>query len=373
VTNTSPGLSYPADMELWGIDEPLRVVGADGKRTGAADPRYPDDLGSEGLRRLLTDMVVTRRLDVELVRLQRQGQLALFSPCLGQEAAQVGVAAAMMPEDWLFPQYRELGMFVARGIDPVGIAMMWRGAYHGGRGLIEKKTMPMCIVVGAQVPHAAGYAMGVKLDGATEVVVAVMGDGALSEGDVHEAFNMATVFDLPCLFVVQNNQWAISVPPQTQTHSTTLAQKAVAYGMPGVRCDGNDVLATYSVTAESLRRIREGGGPMLVELVTYRRGPHTTSDDPTRYRDQAELEHWAALDPVDRYRRHLEGEGLWGEPEEEAVGKVAEEAAARLRAEVYDAPDPPVTELFDLVFSKPTKELEHQRAQLESSLTWNEP
>lgn len=373
MTDASRGFSCPGDLALWGVDEPLRVVGPDGTRTGATDPRYPDELGPEGLRRLLVEMAVTRRLDTELVRLQRQGQLALFASCLGQEAAQVGVAAAMAPEDWLFPQYRELGMFVTRGVDPVGIAMMWRGAYHGGRGMIEKRTMPMCIVVGAHAPHATGYAMGLQLDGATDAVVAVLGDGALSEGDAHEAFNIASVFRLPCLFVVENNQWAISVRPETQTHSATLAQKAVAYGMPGVRCDGNDVLATYSVTAEALRRIREGGGPMLVELVTYRRGAHTTSDDPTRYQDEAELEHWVALDPLDRYRRHLEREGLWGEPQEEAASKAAEEAAARLRAEVYDAPDPPATELFDLVFSKPTPELERQRAQLESSLAWDQP
>jgi pyruvate dehydrogenase E1 component alpha subunit len=360
-------------MELWGIDAPLSVLDPEGRRTGATSPRYPDDLAADERRRLLTHMVVTRRLDAELVRLQRQGQLALYASCLGQEGAQVGVAAALATGDWLFPQYRELGLFVARGIDPVGIAMMWRGAYHGGRGLIDKKTMPMCIVVGAHAPHAAGYAMGVKLDGAPEVVVAVMGDGALSEGDVHEACNMATVFDLPCLFVVQNNHWAISVRSEVQTHSATLAQKAVAYGMPGVRCDGNDVLATYSVTADALRRIRDGGGPMLLELVTYRRGAHTTSDDPTRYRDEAELEHWSALDPIDRYRRHLEREGLWGTPEQEAADGAAEEAAARLRAEVYDAPDPPVTELFDLVFSKPTSELERQRAELESSLGWDQP
>jgi 2-oxoisovalerate dehydrogenase E1 component alpha subunit len=372
VTHASRGPSYPEDLELWGIDEPLQVLDPGGSRIEASSASYPDDLDAVGLRHLLTHMVVTRRLDAELVRLQRQGQLALYASCLGQEAAQVGIAAAMTQGDWLFPQYRELGMFVARGIDPVGIAMMWRGAYHGGRGLMDRKTLPMCIVVGAHAPHATGFAMGVKLDGATEVVVAVMGDGALSEGDVHEAFNMATVFDLPCLFVVENNQWAISVRPQVQTHSATLAQKAVAYGMPGVRCDGNDVLATYSVMSDALRRVREGGGPMLIELVTYRRGAHTTSDDPTRYREEAELEYWAARDPIERYRRHLEHEGLWGTSEQKAADTAAEEAAARLRAEVYDAPDPPVTELFDLVFSKPTAELERQRAQLESALTWDQ-
>ncbi len=355
-----------------GLDDPLRILSPGGERTGALDPPYPA-LDPEAHRRLLNDMIVTRRVDTELVNLQRQGQLALYASCLGQEAAQVGVATAMGAHDWLFPEYRELGMFVARGVDPVGIAMMWRGAYHGGRGLLERHSSPICIVVGANALHATGYALGVKLDAADEVVVASMGDGALSEGDVHEAFNMASVFEVPCLFVVENNQWAISVPIRAQTKSATLAQKAIAYGMPGVRCDGNDVLATYSVTADALRQIRAGGGPVLLELVTYRRGAHTTSDEPKRYRDDEELEHWAAMDPIERYRRHLSAEGIWGPEEERRSASAADEAAAHVRAEVYDAADPPATGLFDLVFAKPTNELERQRAQLERELSGGRP
>lgn len=351
--------------ELRGLDRPLQVISPDGERTGTPYPPYPEGLAPEQHRRMLTDMSVARRVDTELVNLQRQGQLALYASCMGQEGAQVGVATAMHPEDWLFPQYRELAMFIARGVDPVGIAMMWRGAYHGGRGLLEKHCAPMCIVVGANTLHAAGYALGVKLDGGEEVAVSSTGDGGTSEGDVHEALNMAAVFGAPCLFVVQNNQWAISVPLTTQTKSPTIAQKAAGYGMPGIRVDGNDVLATYAATRDALHRIRTGGGPVLLELVTYRRGAHTTSDDPTRYREAAEVERWAALDPIERYRRHLTREGLWGAEEDERASAAAEEAAARVRSEVYDASDPPATALFDLVFAKPTKELERQRAQLE--------
>ena len=364
-----PGDTIPAIADLRGIDQPLRVLSLDGERTGAADPPYPTALGPEQHRGMLTDMIVTRRVDTELVNLQRQGQLALYASCLGQEAAQVGVATAMGVQDWLFPEYRELGLFVARGVDPVGIAMMWRGAYHGGRGLLEKHTSPMCIVVGANALHATGFALGVKLDGGDEVVAASMGDGALSEGDVHEAFNFAAVFHVPCLFVVQNNQWAISVPLRAQTKSATLAQKAVAYGMPGVRCDGNDVLATYAVASDAIRRIRAGGGPLLLELVTYRRGAHTTSDEPKRYRDDSELEQWVAMDPIDRYRRHLSAEGIWGPEEEEKAAASGDEVATRVRAEVYDSRDPSAAGLFDLVFAKPTKELERQRAQLERELS----
>lgn len=362
------GAGTGSNAALRGVDQPLRVLSPDGSPTGASDPPYPALLGPEQHRQMLTDMILTRRVDAELVDLQRQGQLALYASCLGQEAAQVGVAAAMRAQDWLFPQYRELGMLVARGVDPVGVAMMWRGAYHGGRGLLERHTSPICIVVGANALHAAGFALGVRLDAADEVVVVPIGDGALSEGDVHEALNMAAVYEVPCLFVVQNNQWAISVPGRVQTKSATLAHKAVAYGMPGIRCDGNDVLATYSVASDALRWIRAGGGPVLLELLTYRRGAHTTADDPTRYRGDAELERWAALDPIDRHRRHLVAEGIWGEEEERRAASVADEAAAHVRAEVCDAADPSATGLFDLVFTRPTKELERQRAQLEREL-----
>ena len=222
---------------------------------------------------MLTAMIVTRRLDEEFVNLQRQGQLGLFASCRGQEAAQVGAASALRPTDWLFPQYRELGAFVVRRIPPEAIAMMWRGVCHGGMDLLEYCSAPISIPVGTHALHAVGYAMGISLDGDDGVAAAFIGDGSLSEGDVHEALNMAGVFQAPCIFFVQNNQWAISVPASKQTRAATIAQKALAYGMPAVRCDGNDVLACSEAMIEAVLRARSGDGPTLIEAVTYRAGP----------------------------------------------------------------------------------------------------
>jgi 2-oxoisovalerate dehydrogenase E1 component alpha subunit len=353
----------------WTVEDftspPFQILAPDGSRSGAP---YPDAITRDQHQQMLTTMIVTRRLDTEFVNLQRQGQLALFPSCLGQEAAQIGVSFALRPTDWLFPQYRELGVFVSRGIDPEGIGLMWRGVYHGGRGMLEKCCAPLCIPIGSQALHAAGYALGIGLDGGDSVAVGFLGDGSLSEGDVHEALNMAAVFDAPCVFVVQNNQWAISVPLSAQTRSATLAQKAVAYGMPGVRCDGNDVLASWTVMTEAVERARRGEGPTLVELVTYRMGAHTTSDDPTRYRDEMELKHWAELDPIDRYRRHLSAEGLWAADDEERAAEAASSAATHLRDSVFDAPDPDPLTVFDHVLSSPTAELNRQRDQLAAEL-----
>jgi len=346
---------------LCGLDDPIRVIDPNGNVVG---DRYPDLLERSQHVELLTAMRVTRRLDREFVNLQRQGQLALFPSCLGQEAAQVGVTAALRPTDWLFPQYRELGAFVVRGIPPEAIGLMWRGVCHGGVQMTDYHSAPLSIPIGTQALHAAGYAMGIGLDGTDDVAVGFVGDGAMSEGDVHEALNMAAVFDAPCIFVVQNNQWAISVPANKQTKSATIAQKAAAYGMSGVRCDGNDVLASYLVMSDAIERARTGGGPTLIEVVTYRMGAHTTSDDPTRYRDEVELKAWAALDPIERYTKHLLNENLWREQDEEQATAVAEEAAARLRTNVFDAPDPDPLVVFDHVLAHASVELERQRQQL---------
>jgi len=322
------------------------------------------DLPASEHLQMFEAMVVTRALDQEHVHLQRQGQLALYPSCLGQEGAQVGAAAALRADDMLFPQYRELGAWVVRGVDPVGIAMMWRGAWHGGAGLFEHNSATVSIPIGTQALHAVGYAMGISLDGDDTIAVACIGDGATSEGDVHEAMNFASVFGAPCLFFVQNNQYAISVPLHDQTKAASIAHKAVAYGMPGVRCDGNDVLATYATVREAAQHARRGGGPVLVEAVTYRMEAHTTSDDPTRYRSAEEVDAWARLDPLVRYRAYLRGEGILTDALEADTDARAAAAAARLRTAVFDAPDADPLELFDHVFATPTPALVEQRAEL---------
>jgi len=346
--------------------EPVALIAPDGSPT--AEVRYHRDLPAETLCWLYEMMVVTRELDEEFVNLQRQGQLALFPSCRGQEAAQVGATACLRKTDWLFPQYRELGVYLVRGIPPGHIGAVWRGTWHGGIDFTAKHCAPVSIAIGTQALHAVGAAMAAQRLGEDSVTVAFIGDGATSEGDVHEALNLAGVFAAPCVFYVQNNQWAISVPVHRQTAAPSIAHKAVAYGMPGIRVDGNDPLACYAVMAEAAARARAGGGPTLIEAVTYRLGPHTTSDDPTRYRPQAELDRWAALDPVPRYRTYLEHVGLWSQRFADRVAAHANRLRAELRAAVFDAPDIDIDEVFTTVYAEITPGLDAQRRQLRAEL-----
>jgi 2-oxoisovalerate dehydrogenase E1 component alpha subunit len=346
--------------------EPVQLVGPDG--TPTAEVRYSRELPAETLCWLYEMMVVTREVDTELVNLQRQGELALFASCRGQEAAQVGAAGCLHKTDWLFPQYRELGVFLVRGIPPSHVGAAWRGTWHGGLDFTEKCCAPISVPVGTQTLHAVGAAMAAQRLGEDSMTVAFAGDGATSEGDVHEALNFAAVFKAPCVFYVQNNQWAISVPLRKQTAGPSIAHKAIGYGMPGIRVDGNDVLACYAVMAEAAERARAGDGPTLIEAVTYRLGPHTTSDDPMRYRSQEEQDRWAALDPIPRYRRYLEGQGLWSDRLDERVVARCKRLRADLRDAVSGAPDIDVDEVFTTVYAEITPALEAQRQQLLAEL-----
>ncbi len=342
--------------------EPVQLLRPNGVFIG--DERYPLELTDADHLGLHQLMVVTRALDQEFINLQRQGELALFPSCRGQEAAQVGSAFALDATDWLFPQYRELGAFVARGIDPVGIAELWRGVRHGGRGLLERNVAPISIPIGTHALHAVGMAMGATLDGDRSVSVAYVGDGATSEGDVHEAMNFAGVYAAPCIFFIQNNQWAISVPVSAQTKAPSLAHKAVGYGIPGVRVDGNDVLACVAVTRAAAERARAGDGPTLIEAVTYRMEAHTTSDNPSRYRTDEEVAEWAALDPIARYESYLRFCGLWSDDHRDLVKETAAMATIRLRAAVVDSPDPDPLSMFEHVYAETTQALARQEEQL---------
>jgi pyruvate dehydrogenase E1 component alpha subunit len=313
-------------------------------------------------------MVVTRELDTEFINLQRQGELALYASCRGQEAAQIGSAACLRKTDWLFPQYREIGAFLIRGIKPRQIGAVWRGTWHGGLEFTKKCCAPIAIPIGTQGLHAVGAAMAAERLGEDSVTVAYLGDGSTSVGDAHEALNLAAVYKAPCVFFVQNNQWAISVPVSRQLAAPSIAHRAIGYGMPGVRVDGNDVLAVYAVMAQAAARARNGGGPTLIEAVTYRMGAHTTSDDPTRYRAQAELDYWSARDPIARYRTYLESVGAWSERLSRRVASRSARLRAELREAVVGAPDFDVTELFDTVYAQITPNLAAQRDQLLAEL-----
>ncbi|MGA5464812.1 pyruvate dehydrogenase (acetyl-transferring) E1 component subunit alpha [Mycobacterium sp. NPDC050041] len=349
-----------------GFVEPIRLVAPDGAPTDEA--RYRRDLPPETLAWLYESMVVTREVDTELVNLQRQGELALFASCRGQEAAQVGAVACLRKTDWLFPQYRELGAFLVRGIPPGDVAAVWRGRWHGGLGFTSRCCAPIAIPIGTQGLHAVGAAMAAQRLGEDSVTVAFLGDGATSTGDAHEALNLAAVFGAPVVFFVQNNQWAISVPERRQHAAPSLAHRAEGYGMPAVRVDGNDVLACFAVTAEAARRAREGGGPTFVEALTYRMGPHTTSDDPRRYRTDGEVDAWRARDPVDRYRRHLQRTGVWSDRLDERVAHRSQRLRAELRKSVLGTPDMDVAEVFDTVYHDITPDLVRQRDALTAEL-----
>src|ERR1700676_4984443 len=362
----APLASAATDVPLAVDLEPVQLVAPDGAPT--SEDRYTRDLPPETLSWLYELMVVTRDLDSEFINLQRQGELALFASCRGQEAAQIGAAACLRKTDWLFPQYREIGVFLLRGITPAQMGAVWRGKWHGGLGFTERCCAPISIQIGTHGLHAVGAAMGAQRLGADSVTVGLLGHGATSEGDAHEALNFAAVFKAPCVFFVQNNQWAISVPISHQMAAPSIAHRAIGYGMPGIRVDGNDVLACYAVTAQAAQRAREGGGPTLVEAVTYRMGPHTTSDDPTRYRSDEEVAHWAALDPIPRYRNYLRHVGVWTERLDERVRAKSARMRTELRDAVVEAPDIAVTEMFDTTYADITPELVEQRQQLLTEL-----
>ncbi len=260
-----------------------------------------------------------RRLDERMVRLQRQGRIGTFAPIKGQEASQVGSAFAIRPQDWMVPSFRETAAMVHRGWPIERILAFFAGYLEGGQPGPEQRDLPIAIPVATQLPHAVGLAYAAQYRGDDAVVMVYFGDGATSEGDFHEAANFAGVWGLPVVFVCQNNQWAISVPLKKQTHSRTLAQKALAYGFPGLQVDGNDVLAVFAASREAVERARAGAGPTLIECVTYRLAMHTTADDPTKYRAEEEVRAWERKDPLSRFSAYLQKRNLLEDGLEAAI------------------------------------------------------
>jgi pyruvate dehydrogenase E1 component, alpha subunit len=320
------------------------------------------DLTSADLLGLYRDLVLVRRLDAEATALQRQGELALWPPLLGQEAAQIGTGRALRRDDFVFSSYREHAVAYTRGVALPDLVRVWRGIALSGWDPFEIGMAAPQVIIGAQTLHATGYAMGVQRDGSDAAVVVYLGDGAMSEGDVAEAMVFAASFRAPLLFVCQNNQWAISEPVRLQT-AVPFADRATGFGIPGRVVDGNDVLAVLAETRAALARIRAGEGPQFLEATTYRMGPHTTADDPTRYRDAAELEAWRERDPIDRMARHLRALGILGDAEEAGVQAEAAAAAAELRAGCLALTDPEPLSVFDDVYAEPHPRLDRQRAE----------
>jgi 2-oxoisovalerate dehydrogenase E1 component alpha subunit len=328
-------------------------------------------LEAEDLRARYRDMALVRRFDDQATALQRQGELALWASCRGQEAAQVGAGRALRRQDHVFPTYREHGVAWVRGLDPVTLLQLYRGTTHGGWDPEPSGFHLYTLVIGAQALHATGYAMGVQRDGAVgtgdpdrdTAVVACFGDGAMAQGEVNEALVWAGVFNAPVVFFCQNNQWAISAPNERQSRAP-LYQRAAGFGFPGVRVDGNDVLAVEAVVAAAAERARTGEGPTLVEAFTYRMSAHTTSDDTTRYRSTAEEEVWRLRDPLTRLEAHLRATGAADQDFFDAVATEGSALAERVRRDLRALPDPEPTSMFDHVYAEPHPLVEEERAWL---------
>jgi pyruvate dehydrogenase E1 component alpha subunit len=342
--------------------EPYRLLGTPAARE--LDPGLLTELHVQLLR--------GRRYNRQATALTKQGRLAVYPSSTGQEACQIAAALALQPQDWLFPSYRDTLAVVARGVDPVQALTLLRGDWHSGYDPHQHRVAPLSTPLATQLPHAVGLAHAARLRGDSVVALAMVGDGGTSEGDFHEALNFAAVWQAPVVFFVQNNGFAISVPLAKQTAAPSLAHKAVGYGMPGRLVDGNDAAAVHKVLGDALRHAREGGGPTLIEAVTYRIDAHTNADDATRYRDDAEVEAWHQHDPIALLERELRERGLFDEPSVRAAEEAAERMAADLRDRMNQDPLLDPLELFSHVYAEPTPQLREQAAMLRAELAAEE-
>jgi len=370
-TKPAPAASAASSLAS---DEPIRLLAPDGAWLGGAkDPPPAPELALE----LFRGMLRVRLLDGRMLNLQRQGRIGFYGQSTGQEAAIIGSAAAATAQDWIAPALREAGVAVWRGLPLARLiaqCMARDGEPSRGRQMPCHHTfragnfISMSSVIATQLVHATGIALAARIRKDPIVALGYLGDGATSEHDFHSALNFAAVWKAPVVFFCQNNQWAISVPVSRQTASRTLAAKAVAYGMPGVRVDGNDVVAVHRVTRAAVERARAGGGPTFVEALTYRRMGHSSSDDPTKYRDSAEVAKWEQLDPIDRMRRHLTARGLLTKPMEESFEEEIQAAISAAITEAEALPEPAADSLVEDVFAEPTPQLVEQRDDLLRSL-----
>jgi pyruvate dehydrogenase E1 component alpha subunit len=340
--------------------EYLSILDADGRLDAKLEPRIPPD----ELRRIYRAMLLGRRLDERMVRLQRQGRIGTFAPIKGQEAAQIGSVVTLTRSDWMVPSFRETASMLCRGWPIERLLQFFAGYLEGGQPGPDQHDLPVTIPVATQVPHAVGLAYAAQYRDDDVVVLCYFGDGATSEGDFHEALNFAGVWHVPVVFLCQNNQWAISVPLKKQTHSRTIAQKALAYGFPGLQVDGNDVLAVYAATREAVDRARAGDGPTLIECVTYRLAMHTTADDPTKYRSDEEVREWERKDPLTRFGTYLKTKAIATDSIEREVDEEIAEAIRRFEA----MPPPDPLQMFEHVFAELPPGLAEQREEMSERL-----
>jgi 2-oxoisovalerate dehydrogenase E1 component alpha subunit len=344
--------------------EPRRLIESDG-RPAASDEQLPPDAV---LLQLYRQMVLGRRFDTQATALTKQGRLAVYPSARGQEACQVGAVTAMAERDWLFPTYRDSMAMVSRGINPVEVLTLLRGDWHCGYDPYLHRTATQCTPLATNTLHAVGLAHAARLSGEDAVALVLLGDGATSEGDTHEALNIAAVWQAPVVFLVQNNGYAISVPLAKQTRANHLADKGIGYGIPGVLIDGNDAAMVFRACQEAIDRARGGGGPTLIEALTYRIEAHTNADDASRYRDDSEVADWLTRDPIERLERFLLDRGVLDPQALATVVAEGEARAERLRAAMNAQPELDPAELFAHVYTEPTRALRRQAAQLAEEL-----
>lgn len=353
------------EIELPYKIEHLSILDEQGNLDKELEPNIPE----ETLLKMYRTMVLGRRFDERMLIMQRQGRIGTFAPIRGQEA-QVGAVAALEPEDWLVPSFREMPSEVYLG-KPLESALMMYGGFNEGAHMPEDlNILPISIPVGSQMLHAVGIGYAMRYRRESKVVMTFFGDGATSEGDFHEAMNFAAVLQAPVIFMCQNNHWAISVPRSKQSRSETLAQKAIAYGMPGMQVDGNDVLAVFSAAKEAIDQARNGKGPSMIELLTYRMGVHTTADDPKKYRPQEEVEEWEKRDPITRFAKYLSDRGLLDEEKSKGIEEDAraeiKKAEERWREFADRKVDPLV--MFDHLYAELPPYVARQREELAREL-----
>lgn len=355
-----------SDLEVPVRLERLSILGED----HSVDEDLVPDLDDEVLRRMHRTMLLSRRFDERLLTLQRQGRIGTFAPAIGQEAAQVGSVSALRDDDWLVPSYRDSAAALWRGTPLWGLVLFDAGYNEGAEVPEGQKDLPIAVPVASQIPHAAGIAYAARYRDTGEVVLTYFGDGATSEGDFHESVNFAAVKRCPIVFCCQNNQYAISTPIELQMESTTIAQKAVAYGVPGVQVDGNDVLAVHVATAEAVQRARDGEGPTLIEAQTYRMSVHTTADDPSKYREEDEVEQWRARDPIERLQRWLIDRDLLTDADvdelESQIDEEIDEAVEEAEQRMEELGDP--LDMFDHVYAQRPAYLDEQREAVAATL-----
>lgn len=338
------------------------------KEGNIIDKNLVPDITDKQLLKMYKMMLLARVLDIKSLQYQRQGRMLTYAPNQGQEATQVGSIAASETRDWLVPAFRELGAWLYKGVPVEQIFLYWYGNELGSKFPEDVKMLPIAVPIASQLPHAVGIGMASNIKGEDEVTIAYVGDGGTSQGEFSEALNFAGVFNTPTIFIISNNQYAISVPRESQTKAKTLAQKAIAFGIPGIQVDGNDILAVYAATKEAVDRARSGGGPTLIEAITYRLGPHTTSDDPTIYREDSEVEEWRAKDPLIRFKKYLIDNNLWDDERDEKQQEEYNEFVNNSFKKVEESGLIPLEDIFKYNYEEMTSNLEMQYREYEKYL-----